>query len=367
MVWIILLSVGLAHAVLLIATLLRRVASSFGRQCLIGIMLVIVCTCVEYLFMLTGWIFHFPHAFGMSYGTMLLIGPLLYFYTKSITRPEFVWKWVSLMHGVPYGVNLLLVVSMFLLAPEIKVRAVRMFLAGELPVRPVDAVLFTVQCLHLIVYAGATLGVLRRNGRSNLRWRISWEDRVKWIRFVTILCVSYALLIFGLMILTVQRQFFDPELNFLYAGALSIMAIVVAYVLQFRPEWSVPTFQTKYETQKKISDAELNRLFHELKCRLEDRRMFLDPDLTLEKLAAELNLQPHDLSRVINEKTLGNFNDLINTYRVEEFIRLCGEPSKSHFSIYGLALESCFRSKSSFNAAFKRITGRAPSDFRRPQ
>lgn len=68
--------------------------------------------------MLTGWIFHFPHAFGMSYGTMLLIGPLLYFYTKSITRPEFVWKWVFLMHGVPYGVNLLLVVSMFLLAPE---------------------------------------------------------------------------------------------------------------------------------------------------------------------------------------------------------------------------------------------------------
>jgi AraC-like DNA-binding protein len=367
MIWIILLSAGIAHAVLLIATLILRVASSIGRQCLIGILLVIVCTCVEYLFMLTGWIFHFPHVFGMSYGTMLLIGPLLYLYTRSITRPEFEWKWSFLMHGIPYGVNVFLVVSMFSLTPEIKNRAVRMFLAGELPVRPIDAVWFTFQCLHLIGYAGVTLRVLRKNGHSNPRWRISWEDRVKWIRFVTILCASYAVLIFGLMILTVQRQFFDPELNFIYAGALSVMAIVVAYILQFRPEWSVPSFQAKYETQKKISDADMDRLFQKMKRCLEDRRIFLDPDLTLEKLAAELNFSPHDLSRVINEKTLGNFNDLINTYRVEEFIRLCGQPSKSHFSIYGLALEAGFRSKSSFNAAFKRITGRSPSDFRRPQ
>ena len=53
----------------------------------------------------------------------------------------------------------------------------------------------------------------------------------------------------------------------------------------------------------------------------------------------------------------------MNTYRVEEALLLMEDPKNLNLSIEGIAYESGFGSKTSFNRIFKSTTGQTPSDY----
>jgi AraC-like DNA-binding protein len=55
--------------------------------------------------------------------------------------------------------------------------------------------------------------------------------------------------------------------------------------------------------------------------------------------------------------------DFVNSYRVEEFKARAVDPANSNFSILAIALDAGFNSKSSFNQAFKKFTGKTPSQY----
>ncbi|RZL13149.1 MAG: AraC family transcriptional regulator [Hymenobacter sp.] len=90
------------------------------------------------------------------------------------------------------------------------------------------------------------------------------------------------------------------------------------------------------------------------------------PDLTLHELAQRLGTHPALLSRVLNTSCGQNFNDFVNTYRTQEAQRKLADPRFAHYSLLGVALESGFNSKSTFNRVFKKLTGQAPSEVARP-
>ncbi|MBJ6145161.1 AraC family transcriptional regulator [Hymenobacter sp. BT559] len=92
-----------------------------------------------------------------------------------------------------------------------------------------------------------------------------------------------------------------------------------------------------------------------------------EPDLTLPELAQWLQLHPAFLSKVINAGCGQNFNDFVNTYRTQEAQHKLADPRFAHYSVLGVALESGFNSKSTFNRVFKKLTGQAPSDISRPK
>jgi AraC-like DNA-binding protein len=66
---------------------------------------------------------------------------------------------------------------------------------------------------------------------------------------------------------------------------------------------------------------------------------------------------------VINEREGKNFYDYINCLRIEEFKRLAAAPENRKYTLMALAEECGFNSKSSFNRYFKKVTGKAPSEF----
>ncbi len=90
---------------------------------------------------------------------------------------------------------------------------------------------------------------------------------------------------------------------------------------------------------------------------------YLNPSLTLPELAAELQLPPHVLSRIINEGFGLNFFDFINAHRVEEVKQLMTSPQARQYTLLALALEVGFNSKTAFNRAFKKHTDQTPSAF----
>jgi AraC-like DNA-binding protein len=100
---------------------------------------------------------------------------------------------------------------------------------------------------------------------------------------------------------------------------------------------------------------------------MNDDQPWREPELTLGELAQRLQVHPALLSKVINQGCGQNFNDFVNAYRVAEARRKLADPRFAHYSLVGVALESGFNSKSTFNRVFKKLTGQAPGELARPK
>jgi putative ABC transport system permease protein len=93
-------------------------------------------------------------------------------------------------------------------------------------------------------------------------------------------------------------------------------------------------------------------------------RLFEDAELTLATLSVKLNIHPHDLSRIINIGLEKNFSDFINEFRVREVARKMQDPVYDRLTLLGIAYESGFNSKRTFNRVFKEITGKTPVEYK---
>ena len=100
---------------------------------------------------------------------------------------------------------------------------------------------------------------------------------------------------------------------------------------------------------------------------MKEESLYENPELTLDSLSKQLDISSGYVSRIINEKEGKNFFEFVNTYRIEAVKERLMNPSFSHYSIMGIALECGFKSKSTFNAVFKKFTGYTPSAFKRSQ
>ena len=94
-----------------------------------------------------------------------------------------------------------------------------------------------------------------------------------------------------------------------------------------------------------------------------EKKIYTEPELTLNSLAKLLEVHPNHLSQVINSIEGKNFYDFINFYRIEEFKRLVIRPESKNYTLLSLAYECGFNSKTSFNRNFKKSTGLSPSEF----
>ena len=58
---------------------------------------------------------------------------------------------------------------------------------------------------------------------------------------------------------------------------------------------------------------------------MKDKKLYLQPDLTITQLANEMNCSKHHLSQVLNELLQKSYYDYINSLRIEEAMPLLGE------------------------------------------
>lgn len=97
---------------------------------------------------------------------------------------------------------------------------------------------------------------------------------------------------------------------------------------------------------------------------IELEKPYLNGTLNIQDIAYKLNIPRHYLTQIINEKLGKNFYTFINEYRVEEFKKRISDKNNQHITLLGIAYDSGFNSKSSFNIVFKNITGMTPSQYK---
>jgi AraC-like DNA-binding protein len=100
---------------------------------------------------------------------------------------------------------------------------------------------------------------------------------------------------------------------------------------------------------------------------MQSDKPYLEPELSLAQLAAQLSLKPRVLSEALNDVRRQNFFDFINRYRIEEAARLLTSPKDEKLTVLEVLYQVGFNSKSSFNTLFKKYMGITPTEFRRKQ
>ncbi|WP_128548241.1 helix-turn-helix domain-containing protein [Larkinella soli] len=287
------------------------------------------------------WMFHtVPFLYLLSYQMPLLVGPLLFLYARAGQNRRF--KRADALHFVPFGLS---------------VAGVGLTLLTDGAWREAHPWLrAAVQLVFLGVYA-----VLARRR----------ADRpVK--RFVSVAAAAEAVIIVTLALMVLYNGRF-PDVRLLFV-ALTLLIYWVSYQVISetgpfaRPEpasgnskgYRVPKY-----AHSSLKSEEADRIERELLRLMAQEKIYLDPELTNDLLAAKLGTTRHHLSQVLNERLQKTYADYMNGLRLEEALRRLSDPADYRFTIMAIAFDSGFNSIATFNEAFRKRYGTTPSLFRK--
>ena len=116
------------------------------------------------------------------------------------------------------------------------------------------------------------------------------------------------------------------------------------------------------ESKEREGDAK-SKLFIKVNDLIDQNDLFLNLDLSVAMLSEELRVNRKYISQSINNNANENFNAFINKKRVLYAKLQLEKDNYSNLTIEGIAHECGFRSKSTFNAAFKKELKSTPSEF----
>lgn len=120
----------------------------------------------------------------------------------------------------------------------------------------------------------------------------------------------------------------------------------------------------KYETSK-LDEKTRKQYLKELLEYMEEKKPYLNQNLTLKSLSDELSIYSHHMSQLLSKCLDKNFNNFINEYRVDDVKMMFMDSDYDEDSILSIAYQSGFNSKATFNSTFKKFTGSTPSQYRK--
>lgn len=124
---------------------------------------------------------------------------------------------------------------------------------------------------------------------------------------------------------------------------------------------------TKEEPKKYLktglSLTESKQVFINFQKTFEENNFYLDPEITLFKLAEKIDMPANKLSQIINQNTNKNFFEFINSYRVNNVISQLHSGKHHNLTLLSIGLSAGFNSKTSFNRTFKKYTNLTPSEY----
>ena len=101
-----------------------------------------------------------------------------------------------------------------------------------------------------------------------------------------------------------------------------------------------------------------------LKQYMTEKEPYLDPSLTIQELANQIEIPVRDLSVLINHHINQHFFDFVNEYRIQKAMNILKDPLKNDLTVLEILYEVGFNSKSSFNTSFKKYTNLTPTAYR---
>ncbi|HLV39869.1 helix-turn-helix domain-containing protein [Xanthomarina sp.] len=319
--------------------------------------------------------FHTPLLASGIIALFLLHGPFLYLYVSTLTFNHLQFKTKNIWHFLPFMAFILylLIASAF---PDYSER-IRVDHVSE---GAADTPILFLFFLGITSLSGPVYFVLAQRQFHKTKESIlnfsSKDIELDWLgKLIPAFGIIWTVLI---IIAVIHHLFHIFSMSFCINGlmlSLSAFIILIGYFglkqtgvfISYTDEVPEDPIIETENSPSKLKDDDLEQCFCKIDDYFKTERPYLEPDLTLPKLAKSLNVPHHHLSQVINEVYGQNFFDFINKHRVEEVKNKIVDPEYDKYSLLGIAFESGFNSKSAFNRVFKKFTKKTPSQFRDSQ
>lgn len=291
-----------------------------------------------------------PELLGIGYGFGFLFGPLLYFYTRSITANETKSILSTFWHFIPFAVYFFFFLLEVKLSWQIK--------DGILHLQIIP---YMIACFFLIIKFRKEIGQYFSSlEKLNLNWLLYVVGGFLFMWLIDL--SAYLMIMYNSSLITTYRLF----------TFISILINLIFIVLLFYKAIQYPQFLVNIveesKTQKyegsKLSDDEKEYILNKILHHFESEKPYLIPVLNIQDVGNATGINIKSISQVINELLNKNFHDLVNSYRITEAKQKLGNLLEREKTILEILYDSGFNSKTTFNTTFKKHTGLTPTEYR---
>lgn len=289
-----------------------------------------------------------------------LLGPLMYLYVLSMCSKNFHLEPRYWVHGIIFILLVLFVV----------VRLV--FFNSESNYRwtyleaLISQVILHLQIASYIIASFVIINKYRKEIKNH--YAAIEQINLSWLLFILIAFTT----MWGTDLIA-----FAISLSFEDSGRIGYYLIVCSITINFifanylvyrglRQPNAVSGIMTpaKYSGSKITEDESMKKV-GQLKDLMQNKKPYLNPDLTIKDLSEQANIHHKFLSQIINSRFGQNFYDFVNQYRIDEAKEIMKRNTDDKKTILEILYEVGFNSKSAFNNAFKKNTGQTPSEFKK--
>ncbi len=288
-----------------------------------------------------------------------VLGALIYFYTQSLIRQAFRPRAIHWLHFAP-GVLFSTLYVVPWIIPTSK---------EQLLFSPFDVSFSHFEQITALLLGFSYLWISHRTIQSTDIGNAPHLAEVKpWLRR----CFIWFGLLFVVWasIILINYWFFDLGVSTLTYNPLwlvmALLLIWIAIEILKNPRFfllsgpKIDTGNTRVLTESDVAryTARLDGLMtHDL--------LYTNPELTLNQLASEMDINVKYLSMLLNNYIGKSFYDYVNGHRIEAVKKMLKDPQNRNLTIEGIANKAGFKSKSTFNAVFKKQLKMTPREYLR--
>lgn len=217
--------------------------------------------------------------------------------------------------------------------------------------------------------------ILLKRYKKRIRDSFSSVDKINlnWLRLIFNIWFISAVVLVPISTLTVGGVI-DLPVGFMHL-LMEVLNVAFLFILGFygfkqTTIFSNLDFANTVNTKEPVSyersglSKEQATYYHQqLLALMNEKKPYLNGELSAGELAQQLRISVNHLSQVLNTIQHQNFFDFVNGYRIREVIERMKDPKNHHLTLLAIALGSGFNSKTSFNTVFKKVTNQTPSHY----
>jgi AraC-like DNA-binding protein len=286
---------------------------------------------------------------------------LIIMYCHTLLYPDRKISWGERLLFLPFIAGFLLGVTYKILrAIEYKNESLSVFFNELTPTGELVAILYSIITIIYMLVKVHRFQKKEAYSTKKVSLQLNWFKTTLILLFVATLIWAYS-----------EIMYRDAD-DISYFYPLWIIVAFLIYWLGHLGMYKYGITEQRKKIRKTVHDRysitevlpQKNEHITAMKQFLKADRNFLNPNISLEMIAEELNLSQGHLSKVINTELGISFKDYLNNLRIDEAKLYLKDPEFSNYTLAAIGLEAGFNSKSAFNASFKKITGHTPSQYR---